>query len=113
MSIDPKSYQEALARLTGPGSPFELQIEQLRGHPTRNFAKRPKSLPEFVIQSARHGEREFLIQGERRISYQEFARLVQGTALRLRELGLQQGDRLAILSYNSLDYVICVFAAEG
>jgi len=86
MSIDPKSYQEALAQLTGPGSPFELQIESLRGRPTRNFAKRPRSLPEFVIQSARHGEREFLIQGERRISYQEFA---------------------------SLDYIICVFAASA
>jgi long-chain acyl-CoA synthetase len=113
MSIDPKSYQEALDGLTGPGSPFELQIEPMRGRPTRNFAKRPRSLPEFVIQSTRHGEREFLIQGERRISYQEFARLVQGTALRLRELGLQKGDRLAILSYNSLDYIICVFAAAA
>jgi long-chain acyl-CoA synthetase len=113
MSADPKSYDEALARLTGPGSPFELRIEEVRGRPMRNFANRPKSLVEVVAQAAGHGEREFLVQGDRRISYAEFAGLVQGTALRFREIGLEKGDRLAILSYNSLDYVICVFAAAS
>ena len=113
MSVDPQAYADAVARLTGPDSPFELRLEQVRGRPTRNFAKRPKSLAEFVIQAARHGEREFLVQGQRRISYAEFAHLVQGTALRLRGLGLHKGDRLAVLSYNSLDYLICVFAAAS
>jgi long-chain acyl-CoA synthetase len=113
MSAEAESYQEALSRLTGPGSPFELRTEQVRGRPMRNFAKRPKSLAEFVIQAAHHGERELLVQGDRRISYAEFARLVQGTALRLRDLGLVKGDRLAILSYNSLEYAICVFAAAS
>jgi acyl-CoA synthetase (AMP-forming)/AMP-acid ligase II len=113
MSVDPNSYAQALARLTGPGSAFELQLEEVCGRPMRNFAKRPKSLAEFVMQAARHGEREFLVQGQRRLSYGEFARLVQGTALRLRGLGLGKGDRLALLAYNSLDYLICVFAAAS
>jgi long-chain acyl-CoA synthetase len=113
MSVDPKSHDAALARLTGPGSLFELRIEDVRGRPMRNFAKRPKSLPEVVAQAARHGEREFLIQGDRRISYAQFAQLVSGTASSFREAGLAQGDRLAILAYNSLDYAICVFAAAA
>jgi len=113
MSTAPKSHDEALAQLTGPGAPFELRIEQVRGRPMRNFAKRPKSLIDLVFQAAGRGEREFLVQGDRRISYAEFARLVQGTALRFRAMGLRKGDRLAILSYNSLDYVICVFAAAS
>jgi long-chain acyl-CoA synthetase len=113
MSVDPKSHQEALARLTGAGAPFELRVEEVRGRPMRNFANRPKSLVEVVAQAAGHGEREFMVQGDRRISYAEFAGLVQGTALRFRELGLDKGDRLAILSYNSPDYVICVFAAAS
>jgi long-chain acyl-CoA synthetase len=113
MSTAPKSHDEALAQLTGPGAPFELRIEQVRGRPMRNFAKRPKSLVDVVIQGAAHGEREFLVQGDRRISYAEFAQLVQGTAVRFRELGLRKGDRLAILAYNSLDYVVCVFAAAS
>jgi long-chain acyl-CoA synthetase len=113
MAVDPQSYDEALSRLTGPGSPFELQIEEVRGRPMRNFAKRPKSLAEVIVQAAGHGGREFLVQGDRRISYLEFARLVQGTALRFRAMGIEKGDRLAILSSNSLDYVICVFAAAS
>jgi len=113
MGVDLKSYDEALARLTGPGSPFELRIEEVRGRPMRNFANRPKSLVEVVARSAGHGEREFLVQGDRRISYAEFARLVQGTALNLREIGLEKGDRLAIFAYNSIDYLICVFAAAS
>jgi long-chain acyl-CoA synthetase len=113
MGNTPKSHDEVLAQLTGPGAPFELRIEQVRGRPMRNFAKRPRSLIALVAQAAGHGEHEFLVQGDRRISYAEFARLVQGTALRLRAMGLQKGDRLAILSYNSIDYVICVFAAAS
>jgi long-chain acyl-CoA synthetase len=113
MSVDPESYDEALARLTGPGSLFELRTEDVRGRPMRNFARRPKSLSELVVQAARHGERDFLVQGNRRISYAEFAQLVWGTALRFRGAGLEQGDRLAILAYNSLDYALCVFAAAS
>jgi long-chain acyl-CoA synthetase len=113
MGVDLKSYDEALARLTGPGSPFELRIAEVRGRPMRNFANRPKSLVEVVAQSAGHGDREFLVQGDRRISYAEFARLVQGTALKFREIGLEKGDRLAIFAYNSIDYLICVFAAAS
>ena len=113
MSTAPKSHDEALSQLTGPGAPFELRIEPVRGLPMRNFAKRPRSLVDLVVQGTAHGEREFLVQGDRRISYAEFARLVHGTALRLRGIGLRKGDRLAILSYNSLDYVICVFAAAS
>jgi len=113
MSVDPTSHDEALARLTGPGSPFELRIEEVRGRPMRNFAQRPKSLVEVVARAAGHGEREFLVQGDRRISYAEFARLVAGTARNFRDVGLERGDRLAILSYNSLDYAVCVFAAAS
>jgi long-chain acyl-CoA synthetase len=108
-----RSHDEALARLTGPGSPFELRIEDVRGRPVRNFANRPKSLVEVVARAAGHGEREFLVQGDRRISYAEFARLVHGTALSFRKIGLAKGDRLAILSFNSVDYVLCVFAAAS
>jgi long-chain acyl-CoA synthetase len=113
MSFDTKSHDETLSRLTGPGAPFELKLEQVRGRPMRNFARRPKSLHGLVAQAASHGRREFLIQGERRVDYAEFARLVQGAALRFRELGLGKGERLAILSFNSIDYVISVFAAAS
>jgi len=113
MTIAQKDYEATLAQLTGAGSPFELRVEDVRGIPMRNFAARPRSLREFVARAAEHGDREFLVQGARRISYGEFARLVWGTAAALRQRGIGHGDRIAILGYNSIDYLVVVFAAAS
>ena len=113
MTVEQTTYATALAQLTGPGSPFELRVEDVRGIPMRNFAARPRSLREAVARAGEHGEMEFLVQGERRVSYAQFARLVWGTAANLRRCGLAPGDRIAILAYNSIDYVISVFAAAS
>ncbi|MFN8545424.1 MAG: AMP-binding protein [Candidatus Binatia bacterium] len=113
MTIEQKDYEAALAQLTSPGSPFELRVEQVRGIPTRNFAARARSLRDFVARAAEHGDREFLVQGEQRVRYAEFARLVWGTAAALRGRGIRHGDRIAILGYNSIDYLVLVFAAAS
>jgi long-chain acyl-CoA synthetase len=113
MSTEQAAYERVLAQLTGPGSPFELRVEEVRGIPMRNFVARPRSLREMVARAAEHGEREFLVQGVRRLSYAQFARLVWGTAAALRRRGLRPGDRVALLAYNSIDYVISVFAAAS
>jgi len=111
MPEEPKSrYERALENLTARGAPFELQIEDVNGIPTRNFASRPRSLRDLVAGAGQRGEREFLVQGDRRLSYGEFASLVWGTATRLEQQGLRRGDRVGILAYNSLDFVISVFA---
>ncbi len=104
------AYDEAVATLTAPGAPFELRSEDVGGYAVRNFATRPRSLRELVAAAGGRGEREFLVQGERRIGYGEFARLVWGAAARLKQRGLERGDRISILAYNSLDYVVSVFA---
>jgi long-chain acyl-CoA synthetase len=113
MTTELTAYQQAVAQLTGPGSPFELRVEEVKGLPLRNFASRLHSLREMVAQAAEHGDREFLVQGARRLSYAQFARLVWGAAARLRQDGLRHGDRIAILAFNSIDYVISVFAAAS
>lgn len=47
----------------------------------------------------------------RNVTYQQLNGLVNQTANGMREAGVQKGSRLAILSKNSLDYVIVIFAA--
>jgi long-chain acyl-CoA synthetase len=113
MTITQERFDAVVAQLTGPGSPFELRVEERGGVPTRNFVQRPRSMREFVQRAAAHGDAEFLVQGERRITYAEFVRLVWGTAARLRAQGLRHGDRLAVLGYNSIDYLVLVFAAAS
>jgi len=113
MSIEKRAYEEALRMVTGPGSPFELAVEEVRGVPVRNFVQRPRSLRDMVIRAAEHGDKEFLVQGDRRITYAEFTRLVWGTAASLRAQGLKHGDRIAILAFNSIDYLVFVLAAAS
>lgn len=108
------SYQEAVAALTGPGAPFEMVEEEVRGIPMRNFRNRERSLREKIANAAARGDQEFLIQGRRRIRYGAFARLVWGTAAELeRSFGLRRGERLAVLAYNSPDWLIPLFAATS
>lgn len=108
------TYEEVVAQLTGPGGMFEISEEEVQGRPMRNWKNRERSLREKVVNAGRFGEAECMVQGDRRITYAEFARLVGGTARGLREEhGLRRGDRLAIFAYNSPDWLITLFAAAS
>jgi long-chain acyl-CoA synthetase len=109
-----KTYEEIVAQLTGPGAPFEIQIEPVRGLPMKNFKHREKSLREKIANAGLRGDRIAMVQGERRITYAESTRLVWGAAHALRDgFGFRPGDRLAILAYNSPDWLIALFAASS
>jgi len=69
---------------------------------------------EKVANCGLRGDVEFLVQGERRISYGDFARGVWGAARALeKDHGMRRGDRLAILSYNCPDWLIALFGASS
>jgi len=106
------TYEEAIAMLTAPGAPFEIETSDVRGLPMRNWKNRERSMREKVANAAAHGDRDFLVQGARRISFADFAKLCWGTAHALQtEHGLEKGDRLAVLSYNCPDWLIALFGA--
>ncbi len=109
-----KTYDEVVAQLTGPGAPFEIEIAPVRGLPMKNWKGREKSIREKIRNSALRGDAACMVQGARRISYAEHARLVWGAAHALRDdFGLRHGDRLAILAYNSPDWLISLFGATS
>ena len=55
-----------------------------------------------------------LVQGERRLSYADFARLVWGFGRALQQdHGFRAGDRLAILAYNCPEWPIAAFGATS
>ncbi|HKA14505.1 MAG TPA: class I adenylate-forming enzyme family protein [Myxococcota bacterium] len=107
-------YDEVVRNLTGPGAPFEVVTETVRGRAMKTFKNRERSLREKVAAAAARGDLPFLVQGERRFSYGEFARCVFGAARALaRDHGLAKGDRVAILSYNCPDWIIALFGATS
>jgi acyl-CoA synthetase (AMP-forming)/AMP-acid ligase II len=103
---------EIEARLTAPGGPFEIAEEEVLGERMAVFRKRPRSLRELLAGSAAHGDKEYIVQGERRISYAEHLRLVGSVARGLRErYGVQPGDRVAILAENRPEWILSFWAA--
>jgi steroid-24-oyl-CoA synthetase len=110
----PQRYDEVVRNLTGPGAPFEVVVETVGGRPMKTFKNRERSLREKVAAAAQRGDVDFLVQGDRRVSYGEFGRRAWGAARALtREHGLAKGDRVAILSYNCPDWIIALFGATS
>ncbi|WP_158085891.1 class I adenylate-forming enzyme family protein [Mycobacterium arosiense] len=68
---------------------------------------------ELVARAARHGDRDFLVQGARRVSFADFATMVWGTATRLIEDGLRPGECVAILAPNCIEWVLSAFATAA
>jgi acyl-CoA synthetase (AMP-forming)/AMP-acid ligase II len=102
---------EVRARLTGPGAPFEIVEETVLGERMRVFKSRPRSLREVLAASAAHGEKEYLVEGERRIRYADHVRLVASLATALRaRYGIGKGDRVAILAENRIEWPLSFWA---
>lgn len=57
------------------------------------------------------GDREALVDGGRRLTYEQLNARVNRLSGVLQGMGLQAGDRCAMLAYNCLEYVEVIFAA--
>ena len=73
------------ARLTGPGGPFEIAVEDVLGARMPVFKNRLRSLRGLLELSSAQGEKEYLVHRDRRISYDEHLRLVAKLAGVLRD----------------------------
>lgn len=105
------TLDEIEARLTGPGGPFEIAQEDVLGERMPVFRSRKRSLRELLAASAAHGDKEYIVHGERRITYAQHLSLVGSTARALREqYGIRRGDRVAILAENWPEWIIGYWA---
>jgi len=102
----------AVARLTGPGGPFELAGEEILGVRMTAFRNRARNLGEVLAASPGHGDRDYLVTMTQRLSYTEHARAVASLAAALREdYGVRPGDRVAINAANQPGWIVSFWAA--
>src|SRR5690625_2298979 len=72
---------------------------------------RRNTLGDLLMRSvARFPEKRAFTYKNRHVTYEQLNELVNKTANGLKARGVKQGDRLAILSKNNLDFVVVTFA---
>jgi long-chain acyl-CoA synthetase len=95
----------------GPGGRFELDTEMVLGEPMEVFVNRARSLGSLLERSLRHGDLEYLVFGDRRISYAEHGRAVASVAAAMRaRFGIGRGDRVAVLAANCPEWIVAFWA---
>jgi acyl-CoA synthetase (AMP-forming)/AMP-acid ligase II len=100
-----------VARLIGPGKPFELVIEDVGGRPHEVFRGAPRNLAGLFRQGMRFGERPMVVQGDARFTYAEgFARAAAlAEALRGR-YGVGKGTMVAVVTGNRPEWIVSLLA---
>src|SRR5690349_24241046 len=90
------SLDQAHARLTAPGAPFEVMEATIRGIPMTVWKHVPATAREVFEKARLHGEREFLVYDDQRVRYDDFARAATALAGHLHRQGIRKGDRIAL-----------------
>jgi long-chain acyl-CoA synthetase len=96
---------EAEAQLTGPGGPFEVVREVIEGVDMKVYKDRFPNLRVVAQFAMAHVDREFIVYGDRRITYGEFIRAANSVSAHLSsDAGIVSGDRVAVLSQNNPEW---------
>lgn len=89
--------------VTATGTPFEIGE---RGG-LRQFVNAPPDLNILIEASRRHGDKIFIVEGERRLSFENVFALRDAL---VPKLAIQRGDRVAICMRNRAEWMIAFLA---
>ena len=109
------TIEEAYARLTAPGAPFEIVEQEVLGELVQVFKTRPPHLRYWLEKSAGFGDRQcWAFDDGRALTYHEHIRAVASVAHGLRtRFGIAKGDRVGVLGANSLEWVLSFWATTA
>jgi long-chain acyl-CoA synthetase len=96
---------EVKQQLTGPGGPFEVVIEPVRGRPMQVYKERMKALRQ-ICEIAIGRTDPFIVYGDREYSFEDFINTAYTTSTGLQSFGIGHGDRVAVLSQNNPEWCL-------
>ena len=106
------ALDDVVARLTAPGAMLETVPFERFGRHLPMLKNAPPTLPVmFEMFCAQHGDKEFLVDGEIRMTFAQTyaaARAVAGGLVAGH--GVQKGDRIGIAARNSTNWVVAYMA---
>jgi acyl-CoA synthetase (AMP-forming)/AMP-acid ligase II len=109
MQVDPRE-----PALTAPGEPFEIREELVRGRPMRVFARASGTLSGLFATMPGRGDTDFIVDGDRRLSYAAFHALAGALAAALADgHGIRTGDRVALAMHNSPEWMVAFVAVSA
>ncbi|WP_439106366.1 class I adenylate-forming enzyme family protein [Congregibacter sp.] len=102
--------KRAWGEFTSPGQMFEVQRAEVHGVDILSYVHAPNSLRDLWLASAGHGDNDYLIYQDERISYTEAHRRVAAIANALAGMGVEPGDRVAIAMRNYPEWMLAYWA---
>jgi len=100
-------------QLIGPGGAFEVVHDTVLGYPVQTYKSRLGSMRDLIAAADLRPGVDFLVQGERRLGFDEHNAAVRSAAEAMRHLGVAHGDRVAIVSANTVEWVVLFWAAAA
>ena len=108
-----KELNEAWASLIAPGGQFEIVETPVLGQNLRAYKNAPPNLRALWQISAAHGEKEYLIYGDERWTFERAHREVASIAHWLFANGVVPGDRAAIAMRNYPEWMLAYWACTS
>jgi long-chain acyl-CoA synthetase len=106
----PLGLADATAQLTGEGQIFEMTTAVIRGQELRVWKHAPATLGTVLDLSRGHGDKDFLVYEDERLSFVDHYAQVATVARRLLEVGFARGDRVAIAMRNLPEWVVAFWS---
>jgi long-chain acyl-CoA synthetase len=96
--------------LTSAGAPFELIDVAVGGHAMRGFRRAETNLGVLLDNLALFRDREFIVDGDRRLTYGEVEAAAGRIARLLSDRGIGPGERVAIAMRNGPEWMVAFLA---
>ncbi len=99
--------------LFAPGGQYEIGTEDVLGVELQVYKNRFRSMRDLIAIADTRAEVDWLVQGDRRLTFGEHNALVRKVMVALTGLGVERGDRVAILTANTMEWVVMFWACAG
>ena len=108
------SIEEAHAQLTAPGGPFEIEVVDIRGIPTKTWKHAPATMRTHLERTKQHGDATFIVYEDERTTFADLHAQAATFATRLVEdFGVTKGDRVAIAMRNFPEWPVAFWGAAA
>ncbi len=108
------SIEDAHAQLLAPGGPFEIEVVEIRGIPTKTWKNAPPTMRTHLERAIEHGDAAFIVYEDERTTFADLHAAAATFAHRLiDDFGVEKGDRVAIAMRNFPEWPIAFWGSAS